>query len=105
MPPAVFEPTIPASQLPQTHALDRAATGIGCKDQITVILRVMFLGVQHNVSPYGKNTDWWNLRTGCLPEHFAVRWKKQKGTPYSYISKNLVSILQTTNYMITITVY
>ena len=28
MPPAGFEPTIPASVRPQTHALDRAATGI-----------------------------------------------------------------------------
>jgi hypothetical protein len=26
---AEFEPTIPASERPQTHALDRAATGIG----------------------------------------------------------------------------
>ena len=29
MPPAGFEPAIPASERPQTHALDRAATGIG----------------------------------------------------------------------------
>jgi hypothetical protein len=29
MPPAGFEPTIPASERPQTHALDSAATGIG----------------------------------------------------------------------------
>jgi hypothetical protein len=29
MPPAAFEPTIPTSEQPQTHALDRAATGIG----------------------------------------------------------------------------
>jgi hypothetical protein len=29
MPPAGFEATIPVSGLPQTHALDRAATGIG----------------------------------------------------------------------------
>jgi hypothetical protein len=29
MPPAGFETTIPASELPQTNALDRAATGIG----------------------------------------------------------------------------
>ena len=29
MPPAGFEPTIPAIKLSQTHALDRAATGIG----------------------------------------------------------------------------
>ena len=28
MPPVGFEPTIPASERPQTHALDRAATGI-----------------------------------------------------------------------------
>jgi hypothetical protein len=28
--PAGFEPTIPASERPQTHALDRTATGIGC---------------------------------------------------------------------------
>ena len=27
--PAGFEPTIPASERPQTHALDRTATGIG----------------------------------------------------------------------------
>jgi hypothetical protein len=29
MTPAGFEPTIPASERPQTHALDRAATGTG----------------------------------------------------------------------------
>jgi hypothetical protein len=29
MPPTGFEPAIPASERPQTHALDRAATGIG----------------------------------------------------------------------------
>jgi hypothetical protein len=29
MPPVGFEPTIPASERPQTHALGRAANGIG----------------------------------------------------------------------------
>jgi len=29
MPPAGLEPTIPASEQPQTHVLDRVATGIG----------------------------------------------------------------------------
>jgi len=29
MPPAGFQPPIPVSEGPQTHALDRAATGIG----------------------------------------------------------------------------
>ena len=34
IPPAAFEPTIPASELSQTHALARAATGIGHKLRI-----------------------------------------------------------------------
>jgi hypothetical protein len=29
MPPVGFEPTIPVSERPQTHALERVATGIG----------------------------------------------------------------------------
>ena len=29
MPPAGFEPTVSAGERPQTHALDRAATGSG----------------------------------------------------------------------------
>ena len=31
MPPVGFEPTISAGERPQTHALDRAATGTGIK--------------------------------------------------------------------------
>ena len=31
MPPAGFEPTIPANERPHTHALDRAATGTGLR--------------------------------------------------------------------------
>jgi hypothetical protein len=38
MPPAGFEPTIPASERPQTHALDRATTGIGREEHITTNL-------------------------------------------------------------------
>jgi hypothetical protein len=33
MPPVVFEPVIPASDRPQTHALDRAATEIGVRNK------------------------------------------------------------------------
>ena len=29
MPPAAFEPAIPASERPHIHALDRVATGLG----------------------------------------------------------------------------
>jgi hypothetical protein len=32
MPPVRFEPTILVSERPQTHVLDRTATGIGCYD-------------------------------------------------------------------------
>ena len=32
MRPVGFEPTIPAGELPQTHALDRAATGTGLEN-------------------------------------------------------------------------
>ena len=39
MPPVGFEPTIPASERPQTHALDRAATGTGWKFLHTYIIR------------------------------------------------------------------
>jgi hypothetical protein len=39
MPPAEFEPTIPASERPQTHTLDRAATGTGLLD-FTGLLKV-----------------------------------------------------------------
>jgi len=30
MPPAGFEPAVPANERPQTEALDRVATGIDC---------------------------------------------------------------------------
>ena len=34
MPPAGFEPAIPAGKWLQTHALDRSATEIGTKRQV-----------------------------------------------------------------------
>jgi hypothetical protein len=41
MPLAGFEPTIPASKRPQTHATDRTAMGIGAEDHnIKQIYRV-----------------------------------------------------------------
>jgi hypothetical protein len=38
MPPVVFEPTISASARPQTHALDREATGIG--NGLFIVVRI-----------------------------------------------------------------
>jgi len=37
MRPAKFEPAIPASERPQTQALDRATTGMGCIAEIHVV--------------------------------------------------------------------
>ena len=42
MPPAKFEPAIPASERPKTHALDRAANGIG-----TGLKYVCFFPAEH----------------------------------------------------------
>jgi hypothetical protein len=39
MPPAGFKPTIPASERPKTHALDRAATVIGSELELTILVR------------------------------------------------------------------
>jgi hypothetical protein len=39
MTPEGFEPTIPASERPQTHALDRTATGIGVLQWLGFIKR------------------------------------------------------------------
>jgi hypothetical protein len=46
MPPVGFELTIPQSARPQTHALDRAATGIGVTDYVVIIKRAC--AVTHN---------------------------------------------------------
>ena len=39
MPPAGFEPTIPASEWPQKRALDRAATRISSQDALTALIQ------------------------------------------------------------------
>jgi len=39
MPPVGFEPAIPASERPQTYALDRAATGTG---EACILYRVIY---------------------------------------------------------------
>ena len=51
MPPVGFEPTIPASEWPQTHALDRAATGIGRSENRTRVLPACSAGPQPTTPP------------------------------------------------------
>jgi len=41
VPPAGFEPAIPASERSQTHALDRAATGIGALNPTSYKLSII----------------------------------------------------------------
>ena len=41
MPPVCLEPTIPASQRPQTHNIDSAATGTGSSFKMVVLCRLL----------------------------------------------------------------
>jgi hypothetical protein len=50
MPPATFEPAIPASERRQTHALDRAATGIGKCRYSSSFLTSLLRGGQRSAS-------------------------------------------------------
>ena len=43
MSPVGFEPTIPAGELPQTYALDRAATGTGNEHVVSVQIMPFFM--------------------------------------------------------------
>ena len=66
--PAGFEPTIPASKRPQTYALDRAVTGIGCFFshfyKNTIRLNVSLLRICHISSVSCKTVYWW-VTTTC----------------------------------------
>jgi hypothetical protein len=53
MPPAGFEPTIPAGERPQNHALHGAATGIGEMQLQDSRLRVLDAQLQHSSCPAG----------------------------------------------------
>ena len=46
---AGFEPAIPASEQPQIHALDRAATGMGTLNIITLIKTTRMEWPEHRV--------------------------------------------------------
>ena len=48
--PAGFEPTIPASERPQAHALDRAGTVVGLVYTLLQILELQFYFVLHSTS-------------------------------------------------------
>jgi len=49
MPPAGFEPAIPARELPQTHALDRVITSIGYM-RLNKFIFIVHLILKHSTS-------------------------------------------------------
>jgi hypothetical protein len=51
--PARFEPAIPASERPQTHALDRETTGIGASFQTKIILRKSWTSIPAEIHEPG----------------------------------------------------
>ena len=73
--PAIFEPTIPASEWPQTHALDRAATGTG----LFTVNRMKFeitVGINRLVLCNSVTADGWLIETECLRFSYAnISWK------------------------------
>jgi hypothetical protein len=56
MPPAEFEPAFPASQRPQIHALDRAATGI-CPSNIIRVIKSRRMIWEGHVTRMGENRN------------------------------------------------
>ena len=64
MPPPGFEPTIPASEQPQTHALDRVATGSGSDFSTNILYKFLSPVSEMHIQPTLK---FYNLRhTGIL---------------------------------------
>jgi hypothetical protein len=80
MPPLRHEPTIPESERPQTHALDRAATGIGYK-----------CNTLHKMknTKIGTFTSW----DRAVLEKFNVAWLVK----YLYESQRLTTLLTKAN--------
>ena len=74
MPPAGFEPTTPASERSQTHALDLAAAGIGellFIDQF--IFRLYCVKLVHICHCWGFESFWWFWTYGFLLSVVTVR--------------------------------
>jgi hypothetical protein len=70
MPPVKFEPTIPASERPQTHALDRATTETGkwrILNRILLVIISNFWCFFHS-NRFSKTAIWklWHIGTTCI---------------------------------------
>jgi len=71
--PATFEPTTTACEEPQTHALDRAATGDGYEVHFLFQILILLL-----LEPFTLVSNYWRFREmycwgcNCLPENGGV---------------------------------
>jgi len=74
MPPVGFEPTISAGERPQTHALDRAATGTGNKDTLFVVKREMGLQMDLEKATYSRYLNYvrFAFRETSRKQNFAL---------------------------------
>jgi hypothetical protein len=75
-PPAGFEPTIPASERPQTHALDSTAIGIG---HIVICHNII------RVQPVGYSKTILSLSTVCIASMIKVNQQCKLKTGYSSV--------------------
>jgi hypothetical protein len=79
MPPAEFKPTISASEWPQTHDLDRAATGISSASPIYEVQLANAIYCENHknqtFSLFGQSAEVFNARTGgtCF-NHCILKW-------------------------------
>ena len=85
-PPVGFEPTIPASERPQTHALDCSATGIGIHSEFLLLLArqppvgqgllIIKDSLTHSDTPHsvGRRDLCLTNNTHKRPKHPCPRW-------------------------------
>jgi len=78
MPPAGFEPTFQVNDLPQTHALDRATTGISsmCVAYCCLILGPAILGQYSNLQPTASGRAWKSTEKMYCGKYDKIRHKQ-----------------------------
>ena len=79
VPPALFEPTVPASEQPQTHAQDHVATGIGYENHTKykynlwanlrdLCGKIQWISYNYSFKPY-YNARWRCCHNSRLPDY------------------------------------
>jgi hypothetical protein len=96
MPPARFEPAIPASERPQTHALDRAVTGIGA--DISKVRSSMCIG--NGTAKILSAVASFRIDSVVCPGGMShgVWWSKWRCKFYTSLPSSFIFILQPIHY-------